>query len=86
MSFICSQPKDILKTLDENDKEIDSLISPDGTKKFPAKTCYDLFLDHKNFKNGKFIQIQYVVLHVSPFVLTHGLLPNKKGCIKWRQR
>lgn len=40
--------------MDENDKEIDSLISPDGTKKFPAKTCYDLFLDHKNFKNGMY--------------------------------
>jgi len=84
VSFICSQPKDILKTLDENDKEIDSLISPDVTKKFPAKTCFDLFLDHKNFKNGKFIQSQYVVVHVSLFVLTRGLLPNKKVCTKWR--
>ena len=47
------QPKDILKSLDEKDKEIDSLIAPDGTKKFPAKTCYDLFLDHKHFKSGE---------------------------------
>lgn len=47
------QPKDILRGLDEKDKDIDNMIKPDGTKKFPAKTCYDLFLDHKTFKDGK---------------------------------
>lgn len=47
------QPEDILKGLDEKNKDINTLIKPDGTKKFPAKTCYDLFLDHKTFKSGK---------------------------------
>ena len=47
------QPEDVLKSLDERSRDIDSLIRPDGTKKFPAKTCYDLFLDYKSFKSGK---------------------------------
>ncbi|XP_015773347.1 PREDICTED: collagen alpha chain-like [Acropora digitifera] len=41
----------VLKDLDEKDKEMDSLIAPDGSRKFPAKTCYDLFLDHGNFES-----------------------------------
>lgn len=48
------KPKDILRSLDEKDKEIDRKIKPDGTKKFPAKTCYDLFLDHQIFKSGMY--------------------------------
>lgn len=48
------KPDDILKSFDEKEKEIDALIAPDGTRKFPAKTCYDLFLDHKDFKSGEY--------------------------------
>ena len=47
------QPEDVLRGLDERSQDIESLIRPDGTKKFPAKTCYDLFLDHKTFKSGE---------------------------------
>lgn len=46
--------ENVLKDLDEKDKEMDSLISPDGSRKFPAKTCYDLFLDHGNFESGEY--------------------------------
>lgn len=48
------KPEDVLKGLDERSHDMDSLIRPDGTKKFPAKTCYDLFLDHKTFKSGMY--------------------------------
>ena len=47
------QPEAVLKDLDKRSRDIESLIRPDGTEKFPAKTCYDLFLDHKSFKSGK---------------------------------
>lgn len=45
---------DILRGLDAKEKEIDLKIKPDGTRKYPARTCYDLFLDHKSYKSGKF--------------------------------
>ena len=47
------QAENVLKDLDQKDKEMDSLIAPDGSRKFPAKTCYDLFLDHGNFESGE---------------------------------
>ena len=47
------QPEDVLKGLDERSQDMESLIRPDGTKKFPAKTCYDLFLDHKTLRSGE---------------------------------
>lgn len=48
------KPMDILRGLDAKEKEIDLKIKPDGTRKYPARTCYDLFLDHKSYKNGMF--------------------------------
>ena len=49
------QPEDVLKGLDERSQDMETLIRPDGSKKFPAKTCFDLFLDHKTFKSGELL-------------------------------
>lgn len=61
---------DILRGLDAKEKEIDLKIKPDGTRKYPARTCYDLFLDHKSYKSGRFF--------------LHHCLPVPGSLSQWR--
>ncbi len=41
-------------TLKSLSQQIESIISPDGTKKNPARTCRDLKMCHPDWKSGTF--------------------------------
>ncbi len=58
------QSRNLYEKVVEFHYKLQMILAPNGTKQFPAKTCYDLFLNYpekisgNNFKNFK--QIKYI--------------------------
>lgn len=48
-------------TLKSLNNQVESIRSPDGTKKSPARTCRDLKLCHPDWKSGEFASERSVV-------------------------
>lgn len=51
--FDATSTAEIMTSLKTINSQIENIISPDGTRKNPARNCRDLKLCHPEFKSGK---------------------------------
>lgn len=64
-------------TLKSLSQQIESIMSPDGTKKNPARTCRDLKMCHPDWKSGTFLNcpiLNFYILQSSYYIVMLTLI------------